>query len=74
MCGIYKKGIEYSCCKDKKGKLTNFILLQDKKKLTMLASQTCNSTTTIESFLEITSKRQFKLAASSSLKVVTSEC
>ena len=73
MCGFYKKGIEYSCCKDKKGKLTNFILLQDKKS-TMLASQTCNSTTTIESFLEITSKRQFKLAASSSLKVVTSEC
>ena len=45
-----------------------------KKKLTMLASQTCNSTTTAEGFLEITSQSQFKLAASSSLKVVTSKC
>ena len=42
------------------------ILLQDKK--------TCNSTTTTEGLLEITSQSKFKLAASSSLKVVTSEC
>ena len=36
--------------------------------------KTCNSKTTTEGLLEITSQSKFKLAASSSLKVVTSEC